>query len=118
MSYEVVFSQSFRQSVKRLRKRFRHVKDDINLAIKVLLQNPGLGVLIPGGSAIRKLRVNNSDLTKGKSGGYRLLYHVQDEPVPTLRLLLMYAKSDKESVTRQELQQLLNELGSKNANFS
>ena len=110
MSYEVVFSQSFRQSVKRLRKRFRHVKDDTNLAIKVLIQNPRLGTMIPSSSGVRKLRVKNSDLTKGKSGGYRLLYHVQDEPVPTLRLLLMYAKSDKESVTHQELHQLLNEL--------
>jgi len=41
---------------------------------------------------------------------YRLLYYVVDEPTATLYLLLIYAKSDKENVTRQELQELLAEL--------
>ena len=76
MSYKVVFTQSFKRSIKRLEKRFRHVKADVHIAIQVLLQNSKLGVTIPGGSGIRKLRVQNSDLTKGKSGGYRLLYFV------------------------------------------
>ena len=100
----------FAHSVERLIKRFRHVKDDIHLAVETLLQNPRLGVPIPGSSGIRKLRVPNSDLTKGKSGGYRLLYYVHDQPTQTLYLLLLYAKSDQEDVTRQELQRLLDEL--------
>jgi mRNA-degrading endonuclease RelE of RelBE toxin-antitoxin system len=110
MSYNVVLTRPFKHSVERLIKRFRHVKDDIHLAVETLLQNPRLGVPIPGGSGIRKLRVPNSDLTKGKSGGYRLLYYVQDQPSPLLYLLLLYAKSDQEDVTRQELQRLLGEL--------
>jgi len=32
------------------------------------------------------------------------------EPVPTIYLLLLYPKSDREDVTRQELKQLLDEL--------
>jgi hypothetical protein len=69
-----------------------------------------LGVVIPGGSGVRKLRVRNSDLGKGKSGGYRLLYYVEDHPIPTIYLLFLYAKSDREDVTRRELKQLLEEL--------
>jgi hypothetical protein len=55
MSYNVVLTRSFKHSVERLIKRFRHVKDDVRLAVEVLLQNPRLGVPIPGGSGIRKL---------------------------------------------------------------
>lgn len=110
MSYSVVLTRPFKHSVEHLKKRFRHIKDDVRLAVEVLLQSPRLGVPIPGGAGVRKLRVLNSDLAKGKSGGYRLLYYVQDQPSPLLYLLLLYAKSDQEDVTRQELQRLLDEL--------
>lgn len=110
MSYKVVLTQSFKQSVKRLGKRFRHVKDDVRVAIESLERIPQLGSQIPGGDEVRKLRVANSDLTKGKSGGYRLLYKLTELPEPTLYLLLLYAKSDQEDVTRDELRQLLDDL--------
>jgi mRNA-degrading endonuclease RelE of RelBE toxin-antitoxin system len=83
---------------------------DVGVAIRVLLQTPRLGVVIPGGSAVHKLRIRNTDLGKGKSGGYRLLYYVEDQPVPAICLLLLYAKSDREDVTRRELKELLEEL--------
>lgn len=108
MSYKVVLTNSFKRSIKRLKKRYRHVKDDVRLAIKALLVTPELGILIT--FEARKLRVRNSDLKKGKSGGYRLLYFVSEEPEPTIYLLLLYAKSDKDNVTQQELQELLEEI--------
>jgi hypothetical protein len=36
--------------------------------------------------------------------------YVEDQPMPTIYLLLLYAKSDQEDVTQRELQQLLDEL--------
>jgi mRNA-degrading endonuclease RelE of RelBE toxin-antitoxin system len=110
MSYRIVFATSFRRSVKRLEKRFGHVKDDVRVAIQQLLQDPRRGVVIPGGSGARKHRMLNTDLGKGKSGGYRLIYCVEDQPTPTIYLLLLYAKSDRDDVTRRELEQLLDAL--------
>ena len=110
MSYKVALTHSFKQSVKRLGKRFRHVKDDVSSAIEALERIPQLGAQIPGGDGVRKLRVTNSDLTRGKSGGYRLLYQLVEQPEPTLYLLLLYAKSDQEDVTKDELRQLLDDL--------
>lgn len=110
MNYNVVLTHSFKQSVKRLGKRFRHVKDDVRLAIESLERMPQLGAQIPGGEEVRKLRVTNSDLMRGKSGGYRLLYKLAEQPEPTLYLLLLYAKSDQEDVTKDELRQLLDDL--------
>jgi len=110
MSYDIVLASSFKRSVKQLARRFRHVKDDVRLAVQVLLQSPTLGVTIPGSSGVRKLRVRNTDLPRGKSGGYRLLYWVQEQPTAAIYLLLLYSKSDRDDVTRQELQKLLQEL--------
>ena len=109
MSYSVAFSDSFRRSIKQLKKRYRHVQDDVRVAIRVLLANSKLGAAIPGGNGIRKLRLRNSDLQTGKSGGYRLLYFVEDE-TSTLYMLLLYAKSDRENVLVNELQELINEV--------
>ena len=110
MSYRVHFCPSFDRSIKRLERHFPHVKDDVRIAIGLLTKEPRTGVVIPGSSGIRKLRVRNTDQTRGKIGGYRLVYYVTDSPVPTIYLLLLYSKSDKSDVTSQELKQLLNEL--------
>lgn len=110
MSYKVVLTTRFKRNVERLVRRFPHVKEDVRIAIQTLAQTPRLGVVIPGGEGIRKLRLRNTDLSRGKSGGYRLLYYVEDQPGQTLYLLLLYAKSDQDDITRQELQQLLDEL--------
>ena len=107
MSYRVIFTSSFKNSVKDLEQRFARVKEDARIAIEVLLQEPKLGVVIPSGGGIRKLRVRNSDQGRGKSGGYRLLYYVEDQQQQALYVLLLYAKSDRDDVTRKELQDLL-----------
>lgn len=110
MSYEIVFTPSFEHSVKRLQKRYPDVKQDVRLAIQVLLNAPRLGVVIPGGYGARKIRLKNSNLTRGKSGGYRLIYYVEEAPAARIYLLLLYAKSETETISRRELQRLLDEL--------
>lgn len=110
MSYNVIFARSFKLSLTELERRFRNVKEDARVAIRALSENPNLGVVIPGGVGIRKLRVRNSDLARGKSGGYRLLYWVGGQPEPTVYLLLLYFKGDRGDVTRDDLQQLLDDL--------
>lgn len=110
MSYDIVLSQSFKKSVKKLQKRFSQVKDDVKNAIRVLKENPRSGDLISGGHGIRKLRIKNSNLDKGKSGGYRLIYCFEDEPIKKIYLLFLYAKSDKDDITKKELTDLLDEL--------
>jgi hypothetical protein len=49
----------------------------------VLRANPAYGVVVPGNSSLRKMRVRVPGLNKGKSGGYRAIYskHDTDEGV-------------------------------------
>ncbi|RLC19195.1 MAG: hypothetical protein DRI57_07485 [Deltaproteobacteria bacterium] len=49
-------------------------------------------------------------LSRGKSGGYRLLYH-SDDDAGCISLLLLYAKCDRENITSGEIRKLLEELG-------
>lgn len=110
MTYKVKLTASFKRSVKKLKRRYPHVKDDLQDGIEMLLQTPQLGVVVPGSGGIRKVRLTNSDAKRGKSGGYRLLYYLEDHKSQTLFLLFVYSKSDRVNVSQQELKQLLAEL--------
>ena len=110
MSYEVVFSDSFQTSVKQLKKRYARVADDLKRAVHALQADPTIGNLIPDDYGARKLRLPNSSAQRGKSGGFRLIYYVQDDQRRALWLLLLYSKSDQENVSPSELRQLMGQL--------
>ena len=110
MPYNVQLTSSFKRSVKKLKRRYPHIQDDIREGIEVLLHTPQLGVIVSGSGGIRKVRLANRDARRGKSGGYRLLYYLEDEETQALYLLLVYSKSDRENVTKRELKQLLDEI--------
>ena len=97
-----------------MKKKFRSVKKDVKTAVEVLLENPELGAEIQGGSGVRKLRVKNSDLKRGKSGGYRLIYCIDEEKKYKLYLLLLYSKSDQENISENELKKLIEEIADQN----
>jgi len=75
-SYRIHLAGSFKRDVKKLERRFRHIKNDVRTAISLLTKDPKVGVVIPGSSGMRKLRIPNRDQRRGKSGGYRLIYYV------------------------------------------
>ena len=56
---------------------------------------------------VYKLRVKNSNIQKGKSAGYRLIY--LPESVTSILLLTIYSKADKEDVTVNDINSILGE---------
>ncbi len=78
---------SFKRSVKKLKRRYPHIQDDIREGVELLLQTPRLGVVVSGSGGIRKVRLPNRDAKRGKSGGYRLLYYLEDNEFQLLYLL-------------------------------
>jgi mRNA-degrading endonuclease RelE of RelBE toxin-antitoxin system len=67
-------------------------------------QNPNIGELIkPNLCGLRKLRV--ADGTKGKRGGFRVIYFWMVSNTITL-LLDLYHKSEKEDMTQKEMEEL------------
>ena len=76
MSYEIIPLPEFERQVKRLRKKYRNIKSDLIVLQQVLQSNPQSGDPIPGlRGKVYKLRLASSDLTRGKSGGYRVIYY-------------------------------------------
>jgi len=51
------------------------------------------------------VRVRNSNIQKGKSAGYRLIYQV-DSPT-NIVLLTIYSKSDREDIGANEIRDIL-----------
>ncbi len=66
------------------------------------------GDQIPGiGYTIFKVRVKNSDIQKGKNGGYRVIFYVKT--TTNIVLVSIYSKSEQEDITAEEIQQILAE---------
>ena len=54
-----------------------------------------------------KVRVKNSNIQKGKSAGYRLIYLV--ESATSILLLTIYSKSERSDITGDEIQVILDD---------
>ncbi|OBW90971.1 hypothetical protein QV01_09280 [Gallibacterium genomosp. 3] len=68
-----------------------------------LIENPLAGVVIPNANGLRKIRWQGSG--RGKRGGLRIIYfNLLDDGL--IVLLDMYAKNEKENVSKSELNQL------------
>jgi len=111
MSYEVKLGAVFKKNVKHFKKHFPNVADDVKSVIKRLQEDPHLGDVVPGQKGVRKIRVDNSDMNKGKSGSYRLLYFVIDRPTETLYILMLYAKNQRDKIPTNEVLGVLREEG-------
>jgi mRNA-degrading endonuclease RelE of RelBE toxin-antitoxin system len=110
MSYDVHLTETFQKSVKALKKKYPHVKDDLLGQIKVLEEDPSAGDPIPGwNKEIWKVRVASSDVRKGKRGGYRLIYLWKADEIK-IYLLVAYFKGEKAEITKKEIETLLKQL--------
>ncbi|MBI1277309.1 MAG: type II toxin-antitoxin system RelE/ParE family toxin [Anaerolineaceae bacterium] len=102
----IVFGQQFVKDLKHLTKKYPNIRDDVSNFINLLQSGETPGDQIRGtGYTVYKARIRNSDLTKGKSGGYRIIYFVQ---TPTeLALITIYVKSERVDLSVARLKQML-----------
>ncbi len=107
MSYNIIPTPNFEKELKRLVKRHRSLKVDLNTLLESLKEAPIQGVEII--KNCYKIRFAIKSKGKGKSGGGRLVtfIKIQNERI---YLLSIYDKSDQETISDQDLKYLLNEL--------
>jgi mRNA-degrading endonuclease RelE of RelBE toxin-antitoxin system len=108
--FSVRFADEFEKELYRLSKKYRNIQRDVEPIIQQLEQGIILGDRLTGfGSEIYvyKLRVKNSNIQKGKSAGYRLIYLL--ESVTSILLLTIYSKAEKEDVTVNDINSILGE---------
>ena len=110
MTYDVHLADTFQKSVKALKKKYPHVKDDLLGQIKTLEEDPSAGDPIPGwNKEVWKVRVASSDVKKGKRGGYRLIYFWKASEMKVY-LLVAYFKGEKAEISKTEIETLLKRL--------
>ena len=98
---------NFEKELKYLAKKYKQIKNDLTLFKNELLQNPTLGTPLVNGCY--KVRVPNSSIPVGKSGGFRIITLVKIEQDKII-LLSIYSKTQKENISDEELKFLLQEL--------
>ncbi len=108
MSYKLIPTQSFKDEVCQLIKKYPSIKNDLKDFSVILQNNPKAGKSL--GRNAYKIRVRNSDSGKGKRGGYRIITYVSD-PKMVVWLLTIFSKSRKTSITDKELGRLIEKEG-------
>ena len=75
LELKIQFTDVFKRQVRDLAKRYRRIKLDIQPVLDQLQSGDLVGDQIQNtGYTVFKVRIKNSDIQKGKSGGYRLIY--------------------------------------------
>jgi len=110
MSYDIFTIPAFDRAVRRLSRKYRHIKADLQRLVEELRENPFAGVAILGyGHQVWKIRLASIDMQAGKRGGYRVIYAL-DQNESACFLLYIYLKPTKADVTAGELEEMLQEL--------
>lgn len=102
--YHIVKTDFFAKQVKKLSKRYRNIETDIDNYLEQITGIEQLGIAL--GNNLFKTRMKNSSAQRGKSGGYRLITHVNYSQ-RQIALIYIYSKSDLENVSEQELDEII-----------
>lgn len=107
MSCEITYSPRFARELKILSKHYKSLKQDYANLLESLRDNPEQGTKL--GNNLRKVRLAITSKGKGKSGGARVITYtiILTEIDSEIKLLTIYDKSERESLTDKEIQDIL-----------
>ncbi|MGF1566713.1 MAG: type II toxin-antitoxin system RelE/ParE family toxin [Nodosilinea sp.] len=104
---QVSFTNRFEKDIRRLAKCYRKIRLDIQPLIQSLEAGELQGDQIPDlEQTVFKVRVQNGDIQKGKSGGYRVIYYLKTDA--QILLITVYSKSDRSDIPTIEIREILN----------
>ena len=102
----VTYTPEFKRNLRHLAKKYQHIHNDLQPVIDQLITGAKPGDQIAGvQQEVFKVRARNSDAGKGKSGGYRLIYHVRSET--EIVLITLYSKNEQGDVAAAEIRRII-----------
>jgi len=104
MSFNIEVTSNFKKQAKRLIKKYPSLKAEVDHLISALTIEPEQGTSL--GKGCFKIRLAITSKGKGKSGGARLITHVQIVK-RKVYLLSIFDKSEIENLSDGELKLLL-----------
>lgn len=106
MSYDVIATPRFKRDIKKLVKKYPSLKQEFAVLFSLLKTDPEQGKNL--GNQCFKIRLAIASIGKGKSGGARIITHIVIDNQKVF-LLTIYDKSEKETISDKDLQDLLNQ---------
>lgn len=104
--FQIFFSDEFKERLRILAKRYRHIRSDLQPLLDNLQAGNFIGDQISGtGYTVFKIRLKNSDIQKGKSAGYRVIYQLQDSV--SVLLVTIYSKSDQNTIAVDKIREII-----------
>jgi mRNA-degrading endonuclease RelE of RelBE toxin-antitoxin system len=104
MNLKIISLGSFAKDVKKLYKKYKGIVKDLQKLEDELQKDPKCGIHL--GNSCYKIRLKNSSIPTGKSGGFRVIYYYVDEE-KNLYLMAMYSKSELENVSDEKILNIL-----------
>lgn len=113
MNVEILISDEFKRNAKKLTKKYRSLKGELEVLVGELQKEPTKGVRI--GENVYKIRLAVRSKGKGKSGGMRVITYVDVEVVESeeytkVILLTIYDKSEFENVSEEYLKGIIEDI--------
>ena len=104
MNLKIISLESFSKDIKRLHKKYKQIAKDLKELQDILKDNPKSGIEL-GGNCY-KIRLPNSSIPTGKSGGFRVIYYHIDEE-NNLYLMAIYSKTDIQNISDERIAEIL-----------
>jgi mRNA-degrading endonuclease RelE of RelBE toxin-antitoxin system len=104
MSYSIKTIPPFDKQLKRLIKKYASLKSEFKELVQQLYIEPNLGENL--GNNCYKIRITINSKNKGKSGGARIITNIVYVS-KTIYLVSVYDKSEKSTISKKELNDLL-----------
>ena len=106
---EVLYTPEFKRNVRALAKKYPHIRSDVQPLIDQLQRGEWIGNQVQGtGYTIFKVRIRNSDISRGKSGGYRAIYYLKTQTAVVL--ITIYSKTEQSDISAAKIRKILAEL--------
>jgi mRNA-degrading endonuclease RelE of RelBE toxin-antitoxin system len=103
---EVFFTPEFKRNVRSLAKKHHHIQSDVQPFIDQIQRGETVGDKVQGTDyTIFKVRIRNSDISRGKSGGYRVIYYLKT--ARAVILVTIYSKTEQSDVSPAKIRKIL-----------
>jgi len=103
---QIDLTPRFKRDLRELAKRYRSIRSDLQPLIDQLQAGELPGDRIAGVKyPVFKVRLKNSNIQKGKSGGYRVIYYLKT--AQAIILTTIYSKSDLSDVSDETIEEAI-----------
>ncbi len=108
MAMAISYTPEFKRNLRRLAKKYRQIRSDLDPLLQQLQAGDLVGEQIPRLEyTLFKVRVRNRNLQKGKSAGYRVIYYLKT--TTQIILVTIYSKSEQGDITAEQIHRILKE---------